>query len=159
MKNLGYWNDTRKGPQNLLENNIEVILCHNVKMMHKQQYVPIGQCILLFPFRISGWGYEIGPVCLSVCVCLSVGQRSSGLTDWATDLKSCIGIDLDNISDEFEGKGHRSKIKVTMLKNVIFRTYLWCVLCILHRAILSWHMMLRNDFQARILTRSARWEM
>ncbi len=31
-------------------------------------------------------------------------------------------IDLDNrpISDEFEGQGHRSKIKVARLKNVIF---------------------------------------
>ncbi len=30
------------------------------------------------------------------------------------------GVDLDNISDGFEGQGHRSKVKVTRLKNVIF---------------------------------------
>ena len=30
------------------------------------------------------------------------------------------GVDLDNISNEFEGQGHRSKVKVARLKNVIF---------------------------------------
>ncbi len=29
-------------------------------------------------------------------------------------------VDHDDISDEFEGQGHRSKVKVAMLKNVIF---------------------------------------
>ncbi len=32
-------------------------------------------------------------------------------------------IDLDNVSDEFEGQGHRSKFKVATLKNVIFRCF------------------------------------
>ncbi len=31
-----------------------------------------------------------------------------------------MGIELDDISDEFDGQGHRVKVKVTMLKNVIF---------------------------------------
>ena len=34
-------------------------------------------------------------------------------------LKFGGGVDLDNISDEFEGHGHRSKAKVARLKNVI----------------------------------------
>ena len=34
-------------------------------------------------------------------------------------------IDLDNISDEFEGQGHRSKLKVIQLKNFIFRVLAW----------------------------------
>ncbi len=69
-----------------------------------------------------------------VCVCLSVSQHSIDWTIWATDLKSDMGIDLDNISDEVEGQGNRSKFKVAMLKN-----FLWCDLCRMHRAILSWH--------------------
>ena len=36
-----------------------------------------------------------------------------------TDQKSGGGIDIDNISDEFEGQGYRSKVKVARLKNVI----------------------------------------
>ncbi len=39
------------------------------------------------------------------------------------DLKSGLRIDLDNISDEFKGQGHRSKVKVAMLKNVIFKAF------------------------------------
>ena len=31
-----------------------------------------------------------------------------------------MGTDLDDISDEFDGQGHRSKVKVAMLKNAIF---------------------------------------
>ena len=30
---------------------------------------------------------------------------------------------LDNISDEFAGQGHRSEVKVAVLKNVDFRSY------------------------------------
>ena len=37
-----------------------------------------------------------------------------------TDLKFGIMNDLDNISDEFDRQGHRSKVKVARLKNVIF---------------------------------------
>ena len=46
-------------------------------------------------------------------MCLSVIQRSH-------DLKFGFSIDLDNISDFFEGQVHRSKVKVAMLKNMIF---------------------------------------
>ena len=31
-----------------------------------------------------------------------------------------MGSDLDAISAKFEGQGHRSKVEVAMLKNVIF---------------------------------------
>ena len=40
-------------------------------------------------------------------------------------------IDLNNISDEFEGQGHRSKVKVIWLKNVIFRVLAW-ILCMIN---------------------------
>ncbi len=73
---------------------------------------------LLIPSHVSGRGYRIGPVCL--CVCVFVCQRSPGWTVWRTDLKFGGGVDRDNISDEFEGQGHRSKVKVARLKNVIF---------------------------------------
>ena len=36
------------------------------------------------------------------------------------DLKFGGGIDLDNISDKFKSQGHRSKVKVARLKNMIF---------------------------------------
>ena len=36
-------------------------------------------------------------------------------------MKFGTGIDLDNTLDEFKGQGHRSKVKVIQLKNVIFR--------------------------------------
>ena len=31
----------------------------------------------------------------------------------------CGAIDFDDISDEFEAQGHRSKVKIARLKNVI----------------------------------------
>ena len=40
-------------------------------------------------------------------------------------MKFGIGIDLDNILFEFEGQGHRSKVKVMQLKNVICRILAW----------------------------------
>ncbi len=76
---------------------------------------------LIFSSRVSSQGYGIGPVCVCVCVCvcicLSVSQRSHGWTVWHMDPKFGGGIDLDNILDEFEG--HRSKVNVYSLKNVI----------------------------------------
>ncbi len=36
------------------------------------------------------------------------------------NLKFVVGMNLHNILDEFKGQGHRSKVKVTILKNVIF---------------------------------------
>ncbi len=76
----------------------------------------------IFPSRVSGRGYKIGPVC--VFVCLSVIQRSHGQTVWDRNLKFGVRFDLDNISYEFEGQGHRSKVKVVMFKNVIFRLFM-----------------------------------
>ena len=35
-------------------------------------------------------------------------------------VKFGTGIDLDELSDEFDGQGHRSKVKVIKLKNIIF---------------------------------------
>ena len=40
-------------------------------------------------------------------------------------MKFGIGIDLDNILDEFEGQGRGSNVKVIQLKNVIFRVLTW----------------------------------
>ena len=59
-----------------------------------------------------------------VCVCLSVSQRSHGWTVWAMDLKFGRNIAFDNTLDKFEGQGHRSKVKVDIFKNVIFRLFL-----------------------------------
>ncbi len=39
------------------------------------------------------------------------------------DAKFGRGIDLDKVSDKFEGQGHRSKVKVAIKKNVIFRRF------------------------------------
>ena len=77
----------------------------------------------LIPSRISGRGYKISPVCLSVRP--SVIQRSFGWTVWNTDPKIGRDIDLDDISDEFEGQGHRSKVKITRLKNMILQSCRW----------------------------------
>ncbi len=30
-------------------------------------------------------------------------------------------VDLDNISDDYEGQGHGTKVKVVILENVIFK--------------------------------------
>ncbi len=65
------------------------------------------ECIKSVPF-----------VCLSVR--LSVSRHSPSQTVCHMDLKFSIGIDFDDISDEFDGQGHRSKVKVMRLKNVIF---------------------------------------
>ncbi len=75
----------------------------------------------LFPSRVSGRGYKIGPV--YVCVCVSVCQRSHGWTIWATDLKFGVNIAFDNILDEIRGQGQRSKVKVAILKKRDFRTF------------------------------------
>ncbi len=53
----------------------------------------------------------------SVCGCLSVSALTAEPFD--VDTKFGGGYDLDNISDECEGQGHRSKVKVTRLKSVI----------------------------------------
>ncbi len=53
----------------------------------------------LIPSRVSGRGYKI-------VLC--------------TDQKFRRRVDLDIILNEFEGQGHRSKVKVARMKNVIF---------------------------------------
>ena len=68
---------------------------------------------LIITSCISGRGYKNGPVCVCVCVCVSVCQHSPGRTVWCTVTKFGTGIDLDKILDEFDGQGHRSKVKVT----------------------------------------------
>ncbi len=53
-----------------------------------------------------------------MCVRLSVCLRSAGRTVGPTDLKFGARIEDHHILDEFEGQGHRSKVKVTKVKNV-----------------------------------------
>ena len=60
------------------------------------------------------------PSALCLCVYLSVSALMAEPFYIYTDLKFSAGIDLDNISDEFEAQGHRSKVKVAGLTNVIF---------------------------------------
>ena len=40
-------------------------------------------------------------------------------------------IDPDDISDEFDGQGHRSKVKVIQLKTVIFGFFAWLLCAII----------------------------
>ncbi len=60
--------------------------------------------------------FSVASVCVSVrpCVCF----HSAGRTVGPTDLKFGTRIKDHHISDEFEGQGHRSKVKVTKVKNV-----------------------------------------
>ena len=51
-------------------------------------------------------------------VFLSVCLRSTGWTIGPTDLKFGARIKDHHILDKFEGQGHRSKVKVTKVKNV-----------------------------------------
>ncbi len=88
-----------------------------------------------FPFSLVCYKQETGhPIYVSfppasavdgmesvLSVCLCVFQRSHGWT--VTDLKFGRNIAFDNISNKLEGQGHRSKVKVAILKNVIFRVF------------------------------------
>ena len=76
---------------------------------------------LIITSRVSGRGYKNGVICVCVCVCVSVCGHCHGWTDWRTVTKFGTGIDLDDISREFDGQGqgHMSKVKVIQLKNVI----------------------------------------
>ncbi len=53
-------------------------------------------------------------------MCLSVSAlQGEPFHIWTQDLvEGCTRV--DNISDEFEGQGHRSKFMVAIFKNVIF---------------------------------------
>ncbi len=84
---------------------------------------------------------------LSVCEC------SHGWTIWRTDPKIGIRVDLDEISAKFDSQGHRSKVKVTRLENVISRVFWsgwpdtksWCMM-LHHDSVTSWRdVMSRHD--------------
>ncbi len=51
-------------------------------------------------------------------VCLSVCALQAEPLDLPTDLNFGIRIKGHHISDEYEGQGHRSKVRVTKVKNV-----------------------------------------
>ncbi len=70
--------------------------------------------------RVWNWSRLYVCVCVWVCVCVSLCQCSDVWTAWATDLKFGMDIAFDNNLDEFEGQGHRWKVRVTILKNKIF---------------------------------------
>ncbi len=50
---------------------------------------------------------------------MSVCQHSHSLTVEAKDTKFGVGMYLDHVSNEFNSQGHRSKVKVARLKNVV----------------------------------------
>ena len=121
----------------LARDNIPISVINIVIIMSYIITCICSKCVIMLLFPPASAVEGINSVrCVCLSVCLSVSQRSQGWTDWATDPKFGVGIDLDNISEEFEGQGHRSKVKVANLKNVIFGLFLWCDLCRLHRAIL-----------------------
>ncbi len=82
---------------------------------------PLKLIYSIFTSHVSGRGNVLGPVCLSVCVCVCI------LATKPLDLHLKIGthVLLDNISDKLEGEGHRSNVKVTKVKNVkvLFSAY------------------------------------
>ena len=94
------------------------------------KHIAVCRCINTQPFNVSLNAIFLPPalaeevmfsvlfVCLSVRV--SVCVRSSSLTVRPMDLKVGIHIHLYNISNEFEGQGRRSKVKVIKVKNVDF---------------------------------------
>ncbi len=75
-------------------------------------------------------------MCVRLSVCLSVSVLTAEPFD-VLCTKFGTGIDLGDILDEFDVEGHRSKVKVTRVKNVISRIFfhlteqipnpgLWC---------------------------------
>ncbi len=100
---------------------ISIVAYHAAGLDSLQTKYKPPKTLKIIPSRVSGRGYKIGPVCVSVCV--SVCQRSHGWTVWATNLKFGVDIAFDNILDEFRGQGQRSKVKVAILKNLDFRTF------------------------------------
>ncbi len=89
--------------------------------------------MILFPPASAVEGIKSVP---SVCpsVRLPVIQHSHGWTVWHTDLKFGGAVDLDNISDEFEGQGQRSRSPGWKTWFPKFQ------MAELHRASLSWHL-------------------
>ncbi len=74
--------------------------------------------ITLIPSHVSGQGYKTGPIPVHVCVRLLVSALLAELFDMRIR-KFGTGVNIDNISDEFEGQGHRSKAKVAILENMV----------------------------------------
>ncbi len=79
------------------------------------------QLLLYFTSRVSGRGYSS----LSVCLCVS-GQTVSRMV-----AKFSKDIDLDNISDELEGQGHRSrspskKTCLYVMFHIFLHVLVWC---------------------------------
>ncbi len=70
----------------------------------------------IFTSHVIGKSNNFCSVRLSVC--LSVCLRSTGQTFGPTDLRFCTRSKDHHILGEFEGQGHRSKIKVTKVKNI-----------------------------------------
>ncbi len=93
------------------------------------------ESITIIPSLVSDRSIKSVPaVCVFVSVCLSV--HLSALLRLNRLMHGPRGPDFNNISNRFEGQGHRSKVKVTRLKNVIFRLSDWltcasslCILC------------------------------
>ncbi len=78
-------------------------------------------CYRFFPPASAVEGIRLVPSvcpCIHVSVCLSV----SALTAEPFELRT-LDIAFGNISDEFEGQGHRSKVRVVILNNLIFRCF------------------------------------
>ncbi len=110
--------------------------------------------------------FSVPSICLSVCP--SVCEHSHGWTVWHTDTKFGGGVYLDNISNKFDNQGHRSKFKVTRLKNVIsgaHKRWKWVYSSVcydkLWNVTLLWRhmtMSVRRSFRQKypVLTRRAR---
>ena len=67
-------------------------------------------------YHMCGQGNRFGPVSVSA---LTEGVPVIYFNHITAALHQS-GIYLDDVSDEFEGQGHRSKVGVTRLGNVIF---------------------------------------
>ena len=72
--------------------------------------------VLLPPALAEEVIFSVASMCVCVCVCVCL--RYTGWTVGPTDLKFGAHIKDHYILDEFEGQGHRSKVKVTEVKNV-----------------------------------------
>ncbi len=78
-----------------------------------------SKLLFLITSRVSGRGYKNRAICGCVCVSVCVCEHSHGWMDWRTITKFGTAIDLDDLSDEFDGQCRRLKVKVIQLKNVI----------------------------------------
>ncbi len=122
--------------------------------------------LILFPPASAVEGIKSVPsLCVCVCVCQCVCERFHGWTVWHTDLKFGGGIDLDNISDEFECQGHRLKVEKRDFRSFRWVNYTEPVCHDIWRHVTSWYHIMTSrhdvltpfdDFWARILAKRAR---